>query len=383
MSTPALVIGDMDLIRPLGLGGIRTIAAGPTMQETAWSKYSIDEIQLPDLWHQGERVVETLVQYGRSRHDRPTIMYQKDPAVLLLSRYRDVLSEYYRFLLPAPDTVEMLVDKRAFQKEAARCGLPVPASGFVRGPSGLDEIAELRFPVIVKPVIRDRTEASWEPVASRAKAIMCHTVDDLRGLLNRTELENMLLVVQEYVVGPEGSIVSYHALITPDRHTVGEFTGRKIRTRPREFGQSTAVEVNYEPGVIELGRRVLDSFGFYGVAKVDMKRDPDGELHVLEVNPRFNLWHHPGAVAGVNLPAATHRFLVDGRVDPLPPPRTDVHWVQVWGDLAAARERGVGTFRWARSAFRAKARRAFHWDDPGAILGAVAWGLTKGRGRSS
>ena len=34
-----------------------------------------------------------------------------------------------------------------------------------------------------------------------------------------------------------------------------------------------------------------------------------GRLHLLEVNPRFNLWHHPAAVAGVNLPALVHADL--------------------------------------------------------------------------
>src|SRR5215470_19812901 len=38
-----------------------------------------------------------------------------------------------------------------------------------------------------------------------------------------------------------------------------------------------------------------------GVAKPDFKRAPDGRLLLLEINPRFNLWHHLGAVAGVNL----------------------------------------------------------------------------------
>ena len=31
-----------------------------------------------------------------------------------------------------------------------------------------------------------------------------------------------------------------------------------------------------------------------------------------EVNPRFSLWHHPAAVAGVNLPAAVYRYLTSG-----------------------------------------------------------------------
>jgi hypothetical protein len=48
---------------------------------------------------------------------------------------------------------------------------------------------------------------------------------------------------------------------------------------------------------------VLARLGVPGVAKLDFKRDDPGRLHLLEINARFNLWHDPGAVAGVNLPA--------------------------------------------------------------------------------
>ena len=57
----------------------------------------------------------------------------------------------------------------------------------------------------------------------------------------------------------------------------------------------------------ELGRTLVQRLGLRGVAKFDFKRAADGRLFLLEVNPRFNLWHHPGALAGVNLPALVFR----------------------------------------------------------------------------
>jgi hypothetical protein len=41
-------------------------------------------------------------------------------------------------------------------------------------------------------------------------------------------------------------------------------------------------------------------------AKLDFKRAPDGALRILEFNPRFNLWHYPGALGGGSLPALVH-----------------------------------------------------------------------------
>lgn len=378
---PAVVIGDMDLVRPLGLAGIRSVAAGPTRQEAAWSRYAIGSIRLPELWHSAEQAVEALVQYGSTRNDRPTIIYQKDPAVLLLSRHRERLSPHFRLMLPDPETVEDLIDKERFQARSAALDLPVPRALFLKpSTSGLDATTQLRFPVIVKPTVRDQTESAWRPVSHGAKALLCASVNDVARLWRRHELADVTLAVQEYIPGDETRLVSYHSFRTDDGTTIGEFTGRKVRTLPSEFGQSTAVEITADDRMRDLGRRVLDALDFHGVAKVDAKMADDGSLHVLEVNPRFNLWHHPGAVAGVNLPAAVHRYLVDGDTTQLPPATPGVRWVQVWGDARSARRAGVSPVAWTRSATTAGARRAAHLNDPGAALGALAWAATKRRG---
>lgn len=374
---PALVIGDMDLVRPLGLQGIPCIAAGPTRQETRWSRYTIDGVDLPDLWNEPEDVIDVLVAYGETCDTRPVIVYQKDPAVLALSRRRTAIESLYRIVLPDPETVEDLVDKRRFQTRSDALELPVPRAIFVRPMDGFPEDAsDMRFPLVAKPVLRNQTETAWAPVAKGAKALMCATPDDLRRLWDRAEISDVTLALQEYIAGDETQIVSYHAFLLEDQTTIGEFTGRKIRTLPREFGQSTAVEITDDGEARDLGRAVLQAFDFTGVAKVDMKRGEDGRLHVLEVNPRFNLWHHPGAHAGVNIPAAVYRYLVHGDTRPLPAATPGASWIQVWGDARAARERGMSRISWLNSVRRADTRRAAHLDDPGSMLGALAWGMT-------
>lgn len=377
---PAVVIGDMDLVRPLGTEGIPCIAAGPTRQETRWSRYTSGGLDLPDLWNQAEDVVDALVSYGEQQDKPPVILYQKDPAVLALSRYRDRLKPVYSLVLPEREIVEDLVDKRRFQGRSHEIGIPVPKAIFSRPADGTPNVlAEMRPPFVVKPVLRNQTETAWGPVARGAKALLCETLDDLQQLWHRPELSDLTLAVQEYVPGDETHIVSYHTFLTDEGVRIGEFTGRKIRTLPKEFGQSTSVEITDDGEVRALGRAVLDGFGFTGVAKVDMKRGPDGKLHVLEVNPRFNLWHHPAAHAGVNIPAAVYRYLVNGDDSPLPKATPGVRWTQVWGDARAARRNGVPLIAWLQEVRHSETRRAAHLDDPGSMLGALAWGLSRRR----
>src|SRR5207237_8203716 len=100
--------------------------------------------------------------------------------------------------------------------------------------------------------------------------------------------------------------------IRPGGQMVADFTGRKLRTAPRLHGFSTYVEITDDDEVRRLGRSILEKLGFSGVAKLDFKRDSsDDQLYLLEINPRFNLWHHAGAVAGVSIPALVDQDCVE------------------------------------------------------------------------
>jgi predicted ATP-grasp superfamily ATP-dependent carboligase len=369
------VIGDMDMVRPLGLAGIPVVAAGWTGPETRWSRHTVDHIELPDLWREVDATVAALVQFAGRQEQRPVLFYQNDPSALLISRHRDELAEHFSFVVSDAELVEDSLDKARFTELAMRHDLPIPGTVITRGGEHTAEVNDLSFPVIVKPVLRSRTSDVWAPVAGRAKAHAAGSAGELAALLSRNEFVGFPLVVQEAIPGPEHRIVSYHAYID-DGVTRGEFTGRKIRTWPRDFGQSTAVEITSEEDVFVLGREILHKIGFTGVAKVDFKRDDDGNLLLFEINPRFSLWHHPGAVAGVNIPALVYRSLTGSAVTSHEA-RSGTTWCNVWNDWRAARAAGVGAAEWFRFASAANTRRAGHFDDLGSIAGAFAYLMGK------
>jgi D-aspartate ligase len=179
--------------------------------------------------------------------------------------------------------------------------------------------------------------------------------------------------VQEMVPGPETRVESYHAYVNGAGTVVGEFTGRKIRTDPATYGETTALEITGERDVAEVGREVARRLGLRGVAKLDFKRDPAGVLHLLEVNPRFNLWHHAAARAGVNLPALVYADLV-GAARPRPrTARPGVRWVYHAHDARAARRQGVPLRQWVPWAVSAEAKALVALDDPlPSVMGGLA-----------
>jgi D-aspartate ligase len=357
----ACVIGEIDLVQALGLAGIFSVVVSPPGDFTRYSKFTRDSINRVNASRNPAELVDRLLEWSRNQPEKSVLYYNGDWDLLAVSRYREQLSEGFRFVVPGKELVEDLVDKRRFQQLAEKHELPVPRSVMLgAGPQAAD--FGLRFPVVVKPVTRNH--ASWKPIA-RAKVVQCDTPEELASLLSRLEEAGVGVLVQEFVPGPESLIESYHVYAAEDGTVVGEFTGKKIRTYPEHHGYSTALVLSDAPDVSELGRDIVRRIDLRGVAKLDFKRDPeDGRLHLLEINPRFNLWHHPGAAAGVNIPELVYRDLVGLPRRQPAAARVGVRWCSPWRDAQAAWTQRVPLRSWLPWMLSCETKCAFSWDDP-------------------
>jgi D-aspartate ligase len=359
---PALVMGDVDLVRALGLAGIPVAFFGVPDASARFSRHV--EVVLPwiDHWRNQDELLAALMAFGRSQREAPVLYPQTDAALLLASRHRDELRTAFRLMLADAELIEQLVDKGRFDALARREALPVPrAERLSPRPGQAPPDLGLSFPVVLKPVVRG---VAWASVGGAGKAMHIGGPDEWAAIWARIADAHSEVIVQELVEGPESAIESYHAYVDDAGAIVGEFTGRKIRTFPSRYGYSTAVEVTPLPDVAQLGRELLARVGLRGVAKVDFKRDGRGGLHLLEINPRFNLWHHPAAIAGVNLPALVHADLT-GR--PRPPGRCAtrrVAWCMPLWDVRAAYAEGVSPLKWLHWVRGCQATSGLSRDDP-------------------
>jgi predicted ATP-grasp superfamily ATP-dependent carboligase len=378
----ACVLGDTDLVRPLGLAGIRCAAVTRPDSPKAYSRYVDVRIDWADNWGDPEHMRANLLAFAAESPVPPILFYQYDGDLLFVSRNRDALADRFRFTIADADLVERLVDKTRFQELAAEHDLPVPRTTIVwpRPEPGPPDLP-LSFPLVLKPVTR--RDSTWRPVAGNAKAVIVDSPAALAEVWPRVEGAAVGVIAQEHIAGGEDRIESYHAYVDERGDVAGEFTGRKIRTLPERFGYTTACEITDEGDVRELGRHCMRALGLHGVAKLDFKRSPSGELSLLEVNPRFNLWHLPGAVAGVNLPALVYADLA-GLPRPRPGvARAGVRWSLPWNDLRAAREQGVGLARWLAWEARCETRHIVAANDPMPFLRGFAWRRARRRLRGA
>lgn len=357
------MLGGMDIVRPLGTAGIRSWVAAAPGRPPRYSRFVDGVIELADPWREPEELVARLLSFAQTQRTAPVLFYENDGYLALISRYRDRLAGHFRFVIPPPDLVEDLIDKARFLDLAARLRLPVPASfHVVPGTDGLD--VDLDFPVVIKPLTRDDRDRGWVAIGGSAKAVRVDTPDDFRQRMPRLRTAGISLLAQSLVPGPETAVESYHVYAEAEGSVVADFTGKKIRTLPAEFGHSTALTTTHAPDVIELGRQVVRQLGFSGVAKLDFKRDHTGKLHLLEINPRFTLWNHLGARAGVNVPRLVFEDLVGMKRDEVASGSAGVTWCDLPKDFEAAVAASIPMTAWARWVASADIKTDFAWDDP-------------------
>ena len=358
----ALVMGDVDLVRALGLAGIGSAFFGFADAPARFSRHVRCTLPWIDPEERPREVLDALLAFARTQADAPVLLPQTDDALLLVSRHRDELRHAFSFALAGAELIEQLVDKERFHALAQACGFPVPPARRLQPrPGEPPPVLDLRFPVVIKPVVR---RSGWESIAEGTKAFHVDGPDDLAAIWPRLAASNSVILAQEVVPGPESSIESFHAYVDEHGELAASFTGRKIRTLPARYGHSTAVQVTHLPDVAELGCEVFACLGLRGVAKADFKRDAAGRLHLLEVNPRFTLWHHPAALAGVNIPAMVYADLTGSPRPQAVDTPADVAWCKPLRDVRAAYATGMPPHEWLRWARSCRAVSGLSREDP-------------------
>jgi predicted ATP-grasp superfamily ATP-dependent carboligase len=307
------------------------------------------------------------------RIENPLVLIPgSDEYVQFVSRHRGALSASYRFLLPEAETVETLLDKARFAALVDELEIRAPGIAVVDAvpdavvPDGFD------FPLIIKPL---NTFAD-NPLRQAFKVMELATWQDWKDFFSGWSAGGQV-AVQEQVVGDDGDVYVYGGLWKEGRALCG-FTGRKIRQSPPGLGSTVMAVCEWHEDVFEQSEALLRRIGYTGLCDVEFKRDRrDGQLWIIEVNPRQGLWHRLGRNCGIDLIQSLFRLLTG---DSLPTvrqrPGISGYWSyqrrdvsRLASDLLAGRAR-VGAWLMPYLSFPEDA--VFSWSDPGPWAGEFA-----------
>lgn len=365
----ACVMADIDVVQALGLAGIECLAVSGGRDATSFSRHTVRRVPPVDHVAHPDQLAQQLLRLVRGEPEPPVLHVDTDEALLAVSRSREQLDGALRLVLPPAELVEDLLDKARFAALGTRLGLPLPATVVL--PAAQQEqpdLGALRPPYLVKAT----TKHGLALLGDKGKALRLDNAAALEERRVRAQALGVDLLVQELVPGPETRIESYHAYVDRQGKVLGEFTGAKLRTWPPAFGHSALLVTtdarSTASDVRTAGRALVAALGLTGPLKVDYKRDPGGRLWLLEVNPRSTLWHHLGAVAGVNLSAIAHAD-ASGRPPPTPAEaRPGVVWCDPVLDLHAVLDGDLSAWSWLREVALVEVRSGVEGGDVAPLL---------------
>ncbi|MFP3913598.1 MAG: carboxylate--amine ligase [Actinomycetota bacterium] len=382
--TPAVLVGldsmqGLQAARILHGRGVPVYAFAKDPTNDACRTNVCREIRFADT--RSDDLIPALEALGRKLGKRAVLFPCEDQNVLVVSRFRDRLAEWYHIALPPHDVVEMLMDKTRFYRHAQEAGLPIPPTHFLRSRDELDAVAAaLRFPVILKPA--NSATRLWEKNCM-VSAFKVSDLEELYDLYDRFHTFSEALIVQEWIAGPDSNLYSCNCYFDRTGRPVVTFVARKLRQWPPHVGKSSfGVEVRSDE-VREETIRLFESVGYRGLGYVEFKLD---ERHGRQFIVEPNVGRPTGrsAIAEAGGVELLYTMYCDLLGLPLPADREQAYggakWVHLRRDLQSAiyywRRGDLTLGEWLRSWRGKKAFALFSWSDPMPFLSdlrRVAW----------
>lgn len=375
---PVVLLGGLGQIWSLALAAIPVVlATADPYDPAAASRYLSGRYHLPAPGDEPATIAALTalgIQVRRATGKKAPLFCGNDRDLKLTYTHREQLAENFLLFDNPPEVGLALLNKEKFQALARAHDLPIPRVYSAIG-NGADAVCTAPGAVIVKPRSKSewrRTPALHALFPDSAKAKIYASGADLQADPDLVGVRTQVLI-QDYIPGDDDRIYSFHGL-ADDGDMLSWFVGRKIRTFPKSTGESAFIELITDDALAAVGKDIARRLNLRGVFKMDFKRGArDGKFYLLEINARFSLWHHLGAVNGINMPAAVYAYLVDG-VRPVPSTYTTRYRWQNFGyDLSAYRElralHEITLWHWLRSLLQTRRLHDyFSWKDPAPFM---------------
>jgi predicted ATP-grasp superfamily ATP-dependent carboligase len=353
---PAIVLGGaanaVSAARSLGRRGVAVYAVGAASSPARWSRhvraYAVAE---------GPSVQEQMLDRLAAGPGEGVIVPCDDEALELVARHRAALEALGYLPYEADDDVVLtLLDKGRTYALARQCGVAAPLALV---PADADEVEALAdcvgYPLALKPV-QSHLLARRRP---RTKGVVVHDRRQLRREHDALAALGVGVMVTEMIPGPESAFCSYYSYLDERGAPLLHFNRHKLRQFPPGFGSACYATNEPDPEASRLGLRFLQAVGLRGIGNVEFKRDArDGQLKLIECNPRLTAGDRHLQLCGVDLPLFAYCRAVGLPLPPVETLRTGVHiWhpIEDVRALIAMRADGGLTLReWSRSLLRAQ-----------------------------
>lgn len=355
----------LDIARSLGKRGIPVYGIDSDPRVVGRHSRYCRFVQGPNPKRDGEAdYVSFLVGFGKKLSCKAVLFPLSDMDVLICSRNRAVLQNYYEYVMPDHETIKALTTKDGLQAVARQYNIPAPQTIFVNN-ADANEIKTIArhipYPAIIKPTESTYwhdpqiTKALRQGIfAGQAKVLLCRNPSEFIDAYNLIAVHDSHVVVQEVIPGEDSRLVYFSFYLDRQSRPLGIFAGRKYRIIPTGFGSASYVRSLHDAELTELCLKLLSAIHYQGLGGIEFKKDPRDERYkLIEVNTRFGMWDGLSVKCGVDLPYIAYFDALRLPVNPQLTYRAGVIWTDWQRDFRAAFEywrKGQFSFgQWLRS----------------------------------
>lgn len=361
----------LKIIRSLGRRGVHII--GLADEQGRWensSRYCTTRILGP-VRNDDAQLVQYLIALAKELDCRPVLVPLLDRDVLFMARHEDVLHEYFRFLLPTPNTAAALVSKAGVRELATQAGVPQPKIYAAKSVADVQSLAgQINYPVLIKPVF---SQAWWRPEVQsvvKGKLVRVTSDDELIATYKQLAEFDPDLTIEEEIPGPDRNLVYYVGYFDRHSNPLASFVGIKERVLPIHYGSASYVVSAFNERVIAQSVDFMRKVGYRGHVGIEYKYDGrDDSYKLIEVNVRFGLWDGLATECGIDFPYLNYQYVQGQTATARERFDEGVKWISFerdfWTFRAYLREKQISYSDWVRSI--ATGRRdwaTFAWDDP-------------------
>ncbi len=321
--------------------------------------------------------VTALIDFSK-KHSYKPLLYSGEDHIEIIAKHRDILAEYYHFTVPNLKTVNKIINKKEYYYAAIEAGIPVPKTFF---PDSKDDVIKnsqkIDYPCILKPIL---SKSGAFMYLFRKKVFLAYSTEGLLHYYDKLKKHGFEPMIQEIIQGPDSNVYQYCSYINMQKETIAEFTYKKLRQYPPNFGICSLGVSEEIKELYGLGKNLLNKIGAMGISNTEFKKDErDGVFKLVETNLRSFGTIALGTRCGIDLILASYLDLTEQKIPAFSKQRDKVKWVNMFTDLYSAIYyfcKGELTFKkWLLSLSGEKEFAVFSWDDILPFIGFLLNGI--------
>lgn len=360
----------ISVIRSLGENGVPVLGVDFKKKSAGLYSRYCTPLLCPGIHESPEVFFDFLIELGGHFKTPPVLFLVDDSDLIMSLRRQPELEPHYRFPLAGWDIVGPIMDKGKLYRLCEQNGFPIPKTWWAESVEDLDrQRDDIRYPCIIKPTFSDEFRYVFGVKAKRFTSY-----PELRTFFVQTLSHRIEVIVQEEIVGNADQLYTYGAYCNRNSEPVSVFLGRKLYQFPPDFGTARVAESRQDEELDRLGAWLVKLTRFYGICLTEFKRDPSGQLRLIELNPRPGGWvEHLGTYCGANFVLAAYQDTIGQAVLPSRNKQSGEKWVHfpehMYYCLRGYRlfgypESEISFFEWLRSLKGFRVETFFAWRDP-------------------